>query len=257
MTMIDLEPTSGLGLSPANRTAAALSRQHGRVIRRGDSIATPQLVIAATLCPRLLSIFGVLRISLLARDGLGGRHSCRSASPSVEKFCRRTAARRRHLQPTRAAVEATRGRCRAARAIVIIRGLPSPAAGIGRSQMTVIDRCCEGFGPATRRQQKTRAAGAGGRNLLRQFRQLTRILYWRQGACSAQTRISQDAPRAAGHSGNFRHLRRRPVSAPGAREGPQLETVGADHRARTRRGHPHRLQQDIHPRIVIVHRQEL
>jgi len=26
--------------------------------------------------------------------------------------------------------------------------------------MTAIDRCCEGFGPARRRQQKTRAAGS-------------------------------------------------------------------------------------------------
>ena len=123
--------------------------------------------------------------------------------------------------------------------------------------MTVIDRCCEGLGPASRRQQKTRAAGAGGRNF----------------TYTISPTYTNSVPVSRGLFGPNRNFARRaasgrvfrqfqapmsaPVSVPGAREGPQLETVGADHRARTRRGQPHRLQQDIDPRIVIVHRQEL
>ena len=141
--------------------------------------------------------------------------------------------------------------------IVIMRGLPGPAAGIGRAQMTVIDRCCEGFGPASRRQQKARAAGAGGRNFAYPISPTYTTSVLASRGLFGPGQEFRKARRAGGCSGNFRHLCRRPVSAPGAREGPQLETVGADHRARTRRGQPHRLQQDIHPRIVIVHRQEL
>jgi hypothetical protein len=40
MTMIDLQPTFGPGFLFASRTAAALSRQHGRIVGRGESVAT-------------------------------------------------------------------------------------------------------------------------------------------------------------------------------------------------------------------------
>jgi hypothetical protein len=40
MTMIDPQRIFGLGFLFASRTAAALLRQHGRIIGRGESVAT-------------------------------------------------------------------------------------------------------------------------------------------------------------------------------------------------------------------------
>jgi hypothetical protein len=83
--------------------------------------------------------------------------------------------------------------------IVIMRGLRGPAAGIGRAQMTVIDRCCEGFGPASRRQQKNPRGGC--RRAQFRLSNFANLHYFCTGVkrfVRPRTRISQGAPRAAG-----------------------------------------------------------
>jgi hypothetical protein len=77
-----------------------------------------------------------------------------------------------------------------------------------------------------------------------------------RGSSGSTVDANHDANAAGAFSVHIESSAVIPGRAEGASCAAQLETVGADHRARTRRCQPHRLQQDIHPRIVIVHRQE-
>jgi hypothetical protein len=85
--------------------------------------------------------------------------------------------------------------------------------------MTVIDRCYEGFGPTSRRQQKTRAAGAGGRNFAYPISPTytTSVLVSRGLFGPGQEFCRPRRERRVFRQ--FQALMSAPVSAPGAREG--------------------------------------